>query len=271
MKPNRVGFIGAGNIAEALIRGLITSGYLDPGQIVISDPNQKRADAVNANLGTQIADSNRENAARSDIVFLTVKPHQILAVCNEIQPNLDQETFVVSVAAGTALKNVSDALDGHPKTCRIMPNLAAAVRKATIGLYAVADMSAADLAPVFHLLSCVGKVFRIEDERQMAVITALSGSAPAYYVMMADALIRYGVEQGMDEALATQMILSTMESSAAWASAAQVPLGELWRKVVTPGGTTEAGTSYYAAQGFIDIFIEGLARATGRARELGDE
>jgi pyrroline-5-carboxylate reductase len=271
MKPNRVGFVGAGNIAEALIRGFITSGYLDPGQIVISDPNRERADRVNQSLGTLIAETNPDNASQCDILFLTVKPQHVATVCDEIRDKLKRGCFVISVAAGTSLGSVKGALGGYERVCRIMPNLAAAVRRATIGLYSEQSPDSDDLAPVFALLSRVGRVFGIEDEHLMAVVTALSGSAPAYYVMMADALIKYGVSQGMDEELARNMILTTMESSSAWASSSATPLEKMWKKVVTPGGTTEAGTSYYDEEGFIDIFVEGLARATKRARELGDE
>ena len=105
----------------------------------------------------------------------------------------------------------------------------------------------------------------------MPVITALSGSAPAYYVMMASALVNYGASHGMDKDLAISMILSTMEGSAAWAMNSKIDLEELWKKVVTPGGTTEAGIKYYDEKGFIDIFIEGLDRATKRAKEMGDK
>jgi pyrroline-5-carboxylate reductase len=148
--------------------------------------------------------------------------------------------------------------------------LSTSVRRSTIGLYAEAGLSSEELAPVFALLSQLGRVFRVDDEALMAVITALSGSAPAYYVMMADALVSYGIAQGMPPELAAEMILGTMEGSAAWALASRVPLGELWRKVVTPGGTTEAGMNHYREKGFIEIFVEGLSRSVARARELGD-
>jgi pyrroline-5-carboxylate reductase len=266
-----VGFIGAGNIAEAMIRGLITSGWIDPGQITISDQRQKRLIAVHESLGPVIAWSNEDNAARSRILFLTVKPAQVAAVAHEIGGALGSQHFVVSVAAGTSLRRIRDALGGAPRLCRIMPNLSAGVRRSTIGLYAEPDLPRDALAPVLDLLGQLGRVFRIEDEAHMAVVTALSGSAPAYYVMMAEALVRYGVSQGIPEELATSMILGTMEGSAAWALGAQVPLGELWRKVITPGGTTEAGMSYYSEKGFIETFVEGLARSTERARELGDK
>jgi pyrroline-5-carboxylate reductase len=271
MAEDRIGFIGAGHISESLIRGIITSGHVDPGQIVISDIRAERLTELNRMLGPTIAESNTDNASQARIIFLAVKPAQIVDVAREIAPAITDRHVVISVAAGTSLRGIDEALDRRPRLCRIMPNLAASVRRSTISLYAEPALSEHDLAPVYSLLSKVGKVYRVEDEALMAVITALSGSAPAYYVMMADALVRYGVAQGMPEELATAMILGTMQGTAAWAMQGKVSLGDLWRRVVTPGGTTEAGMSYYDANNFVDIFVQGLKRSTERARELGDE
>lgn len=270
MAIEKIGFIGAGNIAEAMIRGIITSGYLDPGQIVISDMNQKRLIQVHETLGTTIAWSNIDNAKIADVIFLTVKPFQVLEIAKEIRPTLSDSKTIVSVAAGTSLKAVREALGPEPKLCRIMPNLAANVRKSVIGLCPDEATEVEDLAPVYELLSNFGKVHRIDDEKLMAVITALSGSAPAYYVMMAEALVDFGVSQGIPRKVARSMILGTMEGSAAWALKSKVPLDQLWRRVVTPGGTTEAGINLYEEKGFLEIFVEGLSRSTDRARELGD-
>jgi pyrroline-5-carboxylate reductase len=269
MAKEKIGFIGAGHIAESMMRGIITSGYVDPGQIVISDTDQKRLIHVHQTLGASIAWSNIDNAAQVEVLFLAVKPAQVVGVAEEIRPAVKAGQFVVSVAAGTSIRGVQEVL-GAPTVCRVMPNLAATVRHSTIGLYAEPERTDEDLAPVYSVLSRLGKVYRMEDEAQMAAVTALSGSAPAYYVMMADALVRFGVEQGIPRELAQAMILGTMAGSAAWAENASVPLGELWRKVVTPGGTTEAGIDYYNEKGFLEIFVEGLTRSTNRARELGD-
>ncbi len=270
MPIQKIGFIGAGNIAEAMIRGVITSGCLDPGQIVISDMNQKRLIHVHEMLGPTIAWSNADNSNVADIIFLSVKPFQVLEIAKEIRPTLNASKTIVSVAAGTSLGALREALGPDPKLCRIMPNLSASVRKSIIGLCPAVDTEVEDLGPVYELLSNFGKVHRIEDEKLMAVITALSGSAPAYYVMMAESLVEYGVSQGIPRDLARSMILGTMEGSAAWALKSKIPLEELWRRVVTPGGTTEAGINVYEEKGFLEIFVEGLSRSTQRARELGD-
>ena len=269
MHVDRVGFIGAGNITESLIRGIITSGCLDPGHMVISDLCEGRLLAMNRMLGPAIAGSNRDVVGEAELVFLAVKPAQVETVAREIGPSVGPGHLVVSVAAGTSLARVRAALGDGCRLCRIMPNLAASVRRSTIGLYA-GELPDGELAPLYSLLSHLGRVFRVDDESLMAAITALSGSAPAYYVMMAEALVRFGVEQGMSEELASAMVLETMEGAAAWARQGRVPMGELWRRVVTPGGTTEAGIAHYDQHRFLEIFVEGLDRSTQRARELGD-
>ena len=271
MEIKRVGFIGAGNVSDAMIRGFIVSGYLDPGQIIISDVDQERLLAMHRSLGPAMARDNRANAERADVLFLSVKPNLVETVAAEIREVVRPEQYVISVAAGKSLANIQDALGGGPLTCRIMPNLLATVRQSTIGLFADQSVTTEKLAPIFALLSRVGRVFRIEEESQMAVITALSGSAPAYYVMMAEALVEYGVSQGLPREQATDMILGTMQGSAAWAAGAKISLKELWQKVVTPGGTTAAGIDFYRESGFLDIFLQGLDRSTRRAREMGDK
>jgi pyrroline-5-carboxylate reductase len=232
--------------------------------------NQKRLIHVHETLGASIAWSNADNAAQVKVLFLAVKPGQVLGVAEEIAGAVTGDTFVVSVAAGTSLASIRRKLGDSPRLCRIMPNLAANVRRSTIGLYAEEQLTTEALGPVYEVLTPVGKVHRIADESLMAVVTALSGSAPAYYVMMAAALVRYGVSQGLPAELAETMILGTMEGSAVWAQSSGIPLDELWRKVVTPGGTTEAGVNHYAEKGFLDIFVEGLERSTRRAQELDE-
>ncbi|MBI4860509.1 MAG: pyrroline-5-carboxylate reductase [Candidatus Riflebacteria bacterium] len=207
MHHEHIGFIGSGNIAESIIRGLITSGHVDPGQIIISDVRQEQLDRVHQTLGPMIAASNQETVARANIVFLAVKPAQVPGVARELRDVARSDQFFISVAAGTSLARVRDALGEKPRLCRIMPNLSASVRKSIISLYAEPAMTIQDLAPVYSVLSQVGKVFRVEDEALMSVTTALSGSAPAYYLMMAEALVEFGISQGLPREIATAMIL----------------------------------------------------------------
>jgi len=266
----KIGFIGAGNIAEAIIRGLISSSLYDSGEIIISDAVKKRTIDLNKRMGVAVADDNLQLIDLADVIFISVKPNMVESVLYEIKKNLLHEKILISLAAGKSLGKLKSMLDGYKYIVRIMPNLAAKVRKSTVSLYADSDFSSARLESVKKILSAFGRVFVIEDELLMPSITALSGSAPAYYVMMANALIEFGVEEGMERELATKMILQTMEGAALWAESSKIPLSELWQQVVTPGGTTEAGINHFTKNKFLETFVEGLRLATKKAKEMGD-
>lgn len=268
MKSDCVGFIGGGHIAEALIRGIIASGYLDAGKIIVSDIDRDKLKRLKETMGIRPAEDNTQAVSEANILFLAVKPDRIFGVADAIAVVLEEDVFVVSVAAGKLLLAIKKHLKGHRNLCRIMPNLAASVGKGTIGLFAEPEHTTESLSEVCCLLGSVGRVFWVGDENLLSTVTALSGSAPACYVMMADALVRFAVSQGMDKSLAREMVLSTMEGSACWALDSDTPLEDLWRAVVTPGGTTEAGISYYEEKGFIEIFVEGLRRAAEKARQM---
>lgn len=261
MKPDCVGFIGGGHIAEALMRGITASGYLDAGKIVVSDIDGEKLQRLEKAIGIRPTTDNAEAVSQAGILFLAVRPGEVFGVADEIADVLAEDVFVVSVAAGKLLGPIKKHLNDHKNVCRIMPNLAASVGKGTIGLFAEREHTEKSLSAVCSLLSAVGVVFRVGDENLLSTVTALCGSAPAYYVMMADAMVRFAVSQGMEESVAREMVLSTIEGSACWALNSDTPLDELWRAVVTPGGTTEAGIKYYDEKKFIEIFVEGLRRA----------
>ncbi len=267
----KLSFIGAGNITRAMIRGCITSRQYDHGEIEVTDCSEEQKKSVQKQLGVCVVDNNKEIALKSEVLFLCVKPHQLIEVAEEIKPHLPKNSIVISVAAGKSLQLLQESLAEGQSAVRIVPNLASRVCKGTICLYAPPHTDPSILNELKILFELLGQVFFVDNEKLMAAITALSGSAPAYYVMMAEALIKYGCSEGLEPELAKKMILSTMEGSAAWAANAKIPLDDLWRKVVTPGGTTEAGINYYNEKGFVDTFIEGLNRATKRAQEMGDK
>ncbi len=268
LKDQLVGFIGAGNIAEAMARGLIRSGLLDPGNIIMSARNAERLGTLAKTLGVQWTIDNKDVARQADFLFLTVKPGTVAEVAQEISAAISQKCFVVSVAAGIPIAYLVDHLANHRRTLRIMPNLPCNVRDGTIALCPGPELEDNEVLIISTLLGALGEVVMVEQEEWLDAITALSGSAPAYYVMMATALIRFGVEQGMPADLSSELILSTLRGSAQWALESKIDPKDLWPKVVTPGGITEAGMKVFESRDFLDIFVEGLRKATERAQEI---
>jgi pyrroline-5-carboxylate reductase len=267
-KDFRIGFIGGGHICEALTRGIILSGYVDPGMIHISTLEDERRDELHKRLGVRTDKSNIEVSKLVDVLFLSVRPMELVSVCREISSGLSQDTLVVSVAAGVLLDRIIAALGGHKNTIRIMPNLPAKVRSSTTVVYSNALCDKSMLEGFKKFLAGFGEVLQISKEDLINPITVLSSSAPAYYVMIADAMIKYGVGEGIPEELCTRLVLDTMEGSAQWAMHSKDKPEDLWPQVVTKGGITAAGMEVFNNRGLIDIFLEGLKTATEKSRAV---
>jgi pyrroline-5-carboxylate reductase len=267
-KDFSLGFIGGGHICEALTRGIILSGYLDPGMIYVSTLEEQRRIDLHKRLGVRTDKNNTELAETVDLLFLSVRPLELLKVCKEIAPFIKKETIVVSVAAGIRLDRIISALQGHINTLRIMPNLPAKVKSSTTVIYSNPEIDKTSVEQLINFLKGFGLVLKIDKEELMDPITVLSGSAPAYYMMIADALIKYGIEEGIPKEICTQIILDTMEGSAQWAMHSKEDPGKLWPMVVTKGGVTAEGMEVFNNKGLIEIFIEGLKSATKKAKEI---
>lgn len=267
-KDFTVGFIGGGHICEAISRGIILSGYVDPGMIHISTLEDKRRIDLHKRLGVRTDKNNCDLASSVDLLFLSVRPLELLGLCEEIATFIKKETIVVSVAAGITLNRIIPALKGHKNTVRIMPNLPAKVKSSTTVIYSNPEIDKPSLDQVINFLKGFGLVLKIEKEELMDPITVLSGSAPAYYMMIADALIKYGVEEGIPKEICTQIILDTMEGSAQWAMHSKEDPATLWPMVVTKGGVTAEGMQIFNEKRLLDTFIEGLRAATKKARSI---
>lgn len=267
-KNYKIGFIGGGHICEALVRGFILSGYIDPGMIYVSTLERNRREELHQRLGVVTDCSNTEIADFVDVLFLSVRPMELLKVCKEISSHLSKDVLIVSVAAGVNLSRITEALDSYKNVVRIMPNLPARIRSSTTVVYANPGCNTKSFADFKEFISGIGEVIEIKKENLIDPVTVLSGSAPAYYVMIADALIKYGVSEGIPEDICNKLVLDTMEGSAQWAMHSKESPSELWPKVVTKGGITAAGMEVFDSSGLIDIFVKGLVAATNKARSI---
>lgn len=267
-KDFKVGFIGGGHICEAITRGIIKSVYVDPGMIYISTHKSERRKELHERLGVRTDRTNEEVANIADILFLSVRPLELLPMCKEIVGHIRKETLVVSVAAGIMTEKMIDALGGHTNLVRIMPNLPARVGSSTTVAYPAPNCDKTMYKELKKFLNGFGEVIEIEKEDLINPITVLSGSAPAYYIMIADALIDYGVSEGIPKDVCTHLVLDTMEGAAQWAMHSKEDPKNLWPQVVTKGGITATGMEVFEKQGLINIFIEGLKAATKKARSI---
>jgi pyrroline-5-carboxylate reductase len=267
-KDFKVGFIGGGHICEAITRGIILSGYVDPGMIHISTLESERRRELHETLGVRTDKTNKEAAQTADLLFLSVRPLELLPVCEEIASSLKPDTIVVSVAAGITTDRIRKSLGGHKNLVRIMPNLPARVRSSTTVVYPTPECSKDLYKELKSFMGGFGEVIEINKEELIDPVTVLSGSAPAYYIMIADALIEYGVSEGIPKDTCTRLVLDTMEGAAQWAMNSKEDPKTLWPQVVTKGGITATGMEVYNKKGLLGIFIEGLKAATQKARSI---
>ena len=267
LNDTTVGFIGAGNMATALIEGLLAKG-LPAGQLRASDSDANKLDALAAR-GVLSGTDNREVVAGSDVVVLAVKPQVLPEVLGALQDAFAaKDCLLVSIAAGIRIDTLMAATHPQQAVVRCMPNTPALVACGASGLFANAQTSESQRALAAALMEAVGIVCWLEDEAQLDAVTALSGSGPAYFFLLMEAMQDAGVALGLAPEVARALCLQTALGSAQLALASDVDVAELRRRVTSPGGTTEAALRQFEAEDLRAIVARALERAASRSREL---
>lgn len=268
-----IGFLGAGNMAEALIKGLISSGKVSPAQVLASDKSLERTTHLAEAYELRVLNQNYEAVKDSDIVFLTVKPNHVEEVLREIAGEMRPEKLLISVAAGVRTTRVLDVLTASgtgelPALVRAMPNTPATVGVGATALYAAEGAGKEALGAAKEVFDSVGKTVVVTDEGLMDAVTGLSGSGPAYVFLFMEALVEAGVEAGLPERDALVLAAETTRGAARLAAESGVGLAELRRRVSSPGGTTVEGLKVLDSKGFKEAIKEAVAAAAERSREL---
>ncbi|MEK6791314.1 MAG: pyrroline-5-carboxylate reductase [Deltaproteobacteria bacterium] len=277
LKQKTITFLGAGNLAEALIKGLISSGRLSPGRISASDKLPNRLVLLAERYEIKIYNDNEQAAANSDIIFITVKPQDAAMLMKELAPVFAGREatgkVIISAAAGVTTGALLDMLQSSGverpiPIVRAMPNTPVTVRLGATALCAGVYAGRAELDLAAALFSAVGKVIEINDETLMDAVTGLSGSGPAYVFYFIEALIEAGVRLGLKEDDSKTLAVQTVLGAGMSASESGIGLEELRRAVTSPGGTTMEGIKSLEANGFKEIVIGAVEAATRRAKEL---
>jgi len=262
-----IGFIGAGNMASALISGLVARGW-QPGQIWASDADQDKLDAFSKD-GIQTTMDNSDIIAHADVVILAVKPQVMATVLTPLRDQLgERDCMLVSIAAGISMANLLDWTHPDQAIVRCMPNTPALVGKGASALYANARVSAERRQAAEDILGAVGITCWLDKEEDMDAVTALSGSGPAYFFLLMESMIAAGIELGLSPQAAELLCKQTALGAADLAMQSDVDVGELRRRVTSPGGTTEAALKQFAAEDFNAMVARALAKAATRSREL---
>ncbi|MFJ7283843.1 pyrroline-5-carboxylate reductase [Pseudomonas sp. NPDC099000] len=269
MSKTRIAFIGAGNMAASLIGGLRAKG-LDAAQIRASDPGAETRAKVQAEHGVEVFAENADAIQGADVVVLAVKPQAMKAVCEAIRPSLKPNQLVVSIAAGITCASMNNWLGAQP-IVRCMPNTPALLRQGVSGLFATAEVNAEQRQQAEELLSAVGIALWLNEEQQLDAVTAVSGSGPAYFFLLIEAMTAAGVKLGLPADIAAQLTVQTALGAAHMAVASDVDAAELRRRVTSPAGTTEAAIKSFQAGGFEALVEKALGAAAHRSAEMAEQ
>jgi pyrroline-5-carboxylate reductase len=266
----RIGMIGAGNMAGALVRGLLVSGRVTKEQIRASDVLEEKRRALSDAHGIVVSDDNAAIASFADLCVLAVKPQVIAQAAATLADHLAPETLVVSVAAGVPIRALEGLLPHSRRIVRAMPNTPALVLAGATGLAASAGADARDLDAATALFEAVGHVVRVE-EPLLDAVTGLSGSGPAYVMLVIEALTEGGVKAGLDRATALALATDVVHGSAKLLVETGEDPARLREMVTSPGGTTLAGLRALEARGLVAALVDAVESATKRSHELGLE
>lgn len=261
-----IAFVGGGQMAGSLIGGLRAAGHA-ASRLRVAEPDPARAEALRRDFGVDVQAAARDVVAGADALVLAVKPQVMREAVQGLAPAA--ETTVVSIAAGIRVDSLRAWLGGSAPVVRCMPNTPALLRCGVTALFAPAGTPARSRQLAESILAAVGQTCWLADEAQLDAVTALSGSGPAYYFLLTEALRDAGQALGLDAATAKLLAERTLVGAGRMAEGAGKDVGELRANVTSRGGTTEAAVAHLEQHGLRKLFADALAAAQRRSRELG--
>ncbi len=269
MVKQKLGFIGIGNMGGAIARGLLHAGDISIKNMAACDMDQDKVDELSAESGIEVSTKAEDVMRFADAVLLCVKPQGMEAVLENIAPHVRPNHLVISIAAGISTEYIESRLSEGVRVIRVMPNTPALVLAGAAAICKGKHARDADLllaADIFRVLGCV---VTIEEERQMDVVTALSGSGPAYFFLMVEALVEAAVKLGLPREEAEILAEQTLFGAGKMLLQDNTHPAELRQNVTSPGGTTEAALKVLQSGRFNDLLADALQAAAARAKELG--
>jgi pyrroline-5-carboxylate reductase len=268
LKGKKIGFIGAGNMGEALIRGLVNANVMPAESIWASDVRLERLKDLDRTYGIQLAPSNGEAVRQADVVILAVKPQIMAPVLREIASAMTKKKLMISIAAGVSTAKIRAVLGKDVRLIRVMPNTPALVLEGATAIAKADGLEPEDLDVAGEIFSAVGRVVTLE-ENLMDAVTGLSGSGPAYVALVIESLADGGVKMGLDRLTAMTLATQTVLGAARLLLETGMHPGALKDMVSSPGGTSIAGIAALEDGGVRTTFIKAVERATQRSKELG--
>jgi pyrroline-5-carboxylate reductase len=269
MPSYELAFIGGGNMAEAIVRGVLAGGVLAPSQMIVSDPADARR-AVFEKLAVAVSADNKQAAASASRILLAVKPQMMNAMLADLAAAVSPDTLIVSIAAGVSTAKIEKGLGSRGQhVVRVMPNTPMLVGCGMSALVKGQFATDADLAWAKRIFDAAGRSIVLTDEKLIDAVTAVSGSGPAYFFYLIEQLVAAGVAEGLGESDALTLATQTAAGSAKLLAESNLPPAELRRRVTSPGGTTQAACELLDSRNVADAIRAAVRAAAERSRELG--
>ena len=268
MNNQKIGFIGAGNMARSLIGGLITSG-INNDQLYAADPSEETRDVLTKDFSIQTTEDNQKLVNECDVIVFAVKPQILKEVASKLTAN--ESALYLTIAAGIRSESLNNWLGSNKAIVRAMPNTPALVLSAASGLYANSSVTEEQKEIAESILRAVGLTVWIENENQLDAVTALSGSGPAYFFMVMEAMEAAAEKLGLPAETARLLAIQTGFGAAKLALEIKEDPASLRKRVTSPGGTTEQAIKTFQELGLVDIFSKAMTAARDRAEQLAEE
>jgi pyrroline-5-carboxylate reductase len=265
----KIAFIGGGNMGEAILGALLGKKLCKPADISVSDISESRRQYLKKQYGITVTASNKEAVAGKDVIVLAVKPQNINEVLADLKGYLKSNQLVLSIAAGVTISAISGGL-GHRKVVRSMPNTPAQIGLGISGWTATAGVSGEQRERAKTILGAMGKEIYFDDEKYLDMVTAVSGSGPAYFYLFAESLIDAAVGLGLNRKDAETLVSQTMLGAAHLMQKSDKTPAELRRNVTSKGGTTERAIQELVESDLAGIVAKAVKAACQRAKELGE-
>lgn len=265
-----IGFIGAGKMATAIIKGLLKSGLFDKKHVMASEPNEQNAKKLEQELGIKVVNNNREIASQADIILLSVKPFVVKDVLTEIEDKIDDSKLIVTIAAGISTAKVEEILEKTARVIKVMPNTPALVGEGMSAVCKGENATEKDFECVLKIFESVGKVVKATED-QIDAITGVSGSGPAFYYYIINEIAKAGEKLGLDYKTALTLSAQTALGSAKMILETGVEPEQLITNVTTPGGTTAEGNKVLNESNIADILYETVEKTAQKSELMGKQ
>lgn len=267
-------FVGAGNMAYSIVSGLLEAGT-DATALRAADPSSDKHEALRALGLGYVGDDNGAAVEGADLIVLAVKPQVMRQVCEALAPHVNETQLVISIAAGVSADSLhgwlSSSAGKAPAIVRCMPNTPSLLRAGAAALFAHGALNATQRQRAEAILGAVGTTCWVDEEDKLHAVTAVSGSGPAYFFLLMEAMIAEGERLGLDRETATQLCAQTCIGAGRMLSASDVDAAELRRRVTSPGGTTERAVATFQEGHFEELVHAALRACAERSAELAQE